>query len=366
MLRIGAVILQERKRLKITQDTLAAYCRVSKASVSKWEKGLSYPDITLLPQIASYFELTVDELLGYERQLSKEAIQTHYYEYAARFGKEPFSHVYTEVESQVKIYYHDPAFLLQMSILLLNHHMLSRDSHSVLQKTDCWLERIGQLSEDVWVLRQANSLRATIALMQARPETTLELLDGVIKPSIGDEILLATAHEQLGDQEEAMRVIQVMMYQNVIQLVGSSPLYLRLSASNEQVFDETIHRIEGLIELYSMRSLHPNVCLQFYFSVAQCAALSSNRTLLYLYLKKYVDVCVRDLFPFSLHGDEYFDLLESWLKQLDLGTNAPRNTEIIKQSILDSMDAPFFESFKQDDEMQELRQRLRFGLEACS
>ncbi|PID04983.1 MULTISPECIES: helix-turn-helix domain-containing protein [unclassified Sporosarcina] len=366
MLQIGTVILQQRKRLQITQDILASYCQVSKASVSKWEKGLSYPDITLLPKIASYFELTVDELLGYERQLSKEAIQHHYYEFASRFGKESFESVFIDVEEQVKLYYHDPAFLLQMSILLINHHMLSSDSPSILQKTNHLLERIRQVSEDVWILRQANSLLATISLMQSNPETTLELLDGVIKPSIGDEILLATAHEQLGDQEEAMRVIQVMMYQNVIQLVGSSPLYLRLSASNKQAFDETIHRIEGLIELYSMQALHPNVCLQFYFSVAQCAALSSNRSLLYAYLKKYVDVCVHHLFPLSLRGDEYFDLLEGWLKQLDLGTHAPRNNEIIKQSILESMDAPFFDTFKQDDEMQELRQRLRFGLEGSS
>ncbi|PIC68264.1 transcriptional regulator [Sporosarcina sp. P16a] len=366
MLQIGAVILQERRRLQITQETLASYCQVSKASVSKWEKGLSYPDITLLPKIASYFELTVDELLGFERQLSKESIQHHYYEFASRFGKESFESVFIDVEEQVKLYYHDPAFLLQMSILLLNHHMLSSDSSSILQKANRWLERIRQVSEDVWVLRQANSLQATVSLMQSNPETTLELLDGVIKPSIGDEILLSTAYEQLGNQEEAKRVIQVMMYQNVIQLVGSSPLYLRLSTSNPQTFNETIHRINGLIELYALRTLHPNMCLQFYFSVAQCAALSGNHELLYPYLKKYVDVCIHDLLPFSLRGDEYFDLLDDWLEQLDLGTNALRNTEIIKRSIIESMDADYFEPFRQDDEMQELRQRLRFGLEGRS
>ncbi|MDV6377252.1 helix-turn-helix transcriptional regulator [Sporosarcina sp. GW1-11] len=365
MLRIGSIILQERKRLQITQDTLATYCQVSKASVSKWEKGLSYPDITLLPKIASYFGLTVDELLGYERQLSKEAIQSFYYEFASRFGKEPFKLVFTEVKEQIKLYYHDPAFLLQMSILMLNHHMLSEDSPSVLQKINQWLDRIRLLSEDVWVLRQANSLQATVALMQADPKTTLELLDGVIKPNVGDEILLATAFEQLEEQEEAMRVIQVMMYQNILQLVGCSPLYLRLSATDTRIFNETIHRINGLIELYTLRKLHPNVCLQFYFGVAQCAALSKNRELLYCYLQKYVDVCIHDLFPFSLRGDEYFNLLKDWLEQLDLGTNALRNTEIIKQSIVESMDAPFFEPFYQDEEMQELRKRLLFGLEEC-
>lgn len=363
MLQIGSIILRERKKLQVTQESLASYCQVSKASVSKWEKGQSYPDITLLPKIASYFDLTVDELLGYERQLSKEDIQKCYSGFAERFGKEPVEKLFEEIEVQVKEYYHDPAFLLQMSILLLNHHMLSADASAVLVKTKLLLVRITQLSDDVWVLRQANSLRATIALIQADPETTLELLGGVIKPSLGDEIILATAYEQMDDKEEARRVIQVMMYQNVIYLVGSSPLYLRLTTYNSQAYNETIERMNGLIELYSLKKMHPDMCLQFYFGVAQTAAVNDDSKLMYAYLTKYVDVCTNDLFPFSLRGDEYFDLLGDWLEQLDLGTNAPRNIKIIKQSIIDSMNAPFFEPFHEDDEMQELRERLRWGLE---
>ncbi|MBY0222881.1 MULTISPECIES: helix-turn-helix domain-containing protein [Sporosarcina] len=363
MLQIGSIILKERKRLQVTQDTLAAYCQVSKASVSKWEKGQSYPDITLLPKLASYFKLTVDELLGYERQLSKAEIQKQYYEFAERFGIEPFEQVYDEVDEQVKSFYHDPSFLLQMSILMLNHHMLSDESPHILQKTNQWLERIRQLSEDVWMLRQANSLQATIALMQADPNTTLHLLDGVIKPSIGDEILLATAYEQVEKQDEALRVIQVMMYQNIIQLVGSSPIYLRLTTADSNAFEETIRRMNGLIELYSLRKLHPNICLQFYFGVAQCAAALEKRELMYSYLKKFVEVCIEDLFPIKLRGDDYFDLLEDWLAQLDLGPNALRNTSIIKQSALEAIEAPFFAPFQNEEEMKELIEKLRWGLE---
>ncbi|GKV63901.1 MULTISPECIES: helix-turn-helix domain-containing protein [unclassified Sporosarcina] len=367
MLQIGKTILRERKRRQITQDTLAAYCRVSKASVSKWEKEQSYPDITLLPKIAAYFEMTVDELLGYERQLSKEEIQNCYHSFAERFGKEPFDTVLLAVEEKVKDYYHEPALLLQMSILLLNHHMLSTGGAAILQRADEWLERIRNVSEDVWMLRQANTLQATAALMQADPETTLRLLDGVVKPMIGDEMLLAKAYEQVDNKEEAKRVIQVMMFQNILQLVGSSPLYLSLSDYDSPSFTETLRRTNGLVELYSLRKLHPNVCLQFYYGAAQCAALNGDRKTLYTYLTRYVEGCVNDMFPFSLRGDAYFDLLEDWLtEQLDLGTSALRNTEVIKQSMIESMDAPFFESFQEDQEMQELRDRLRWGLEEQS
>lgn len=363
MLRIGSIILRERQRMNITQETLAAHCQVTKASVSKWEKGQSYPDITLLPKLAAYFDITVDELLHYEQEVSKQTIQELYNGFSQKFGKEPFPDVFEEVEKQVKTYYHHPSLLLQMSILMLNYHHLAENSKTILDKITQWLERIRQISNDVWVLRQVNSLQAHVALMQANPQKTLKLLDGVIQPTIGDEVVLATAHEQVGNTEEATRVIQVMMYQSILQIVGSSPIYLRLTASKPASFNETIRRIDGLIELYQLQQLHPNMCIQFYVSVAQTAAAQQNRDMLYAYLTKYVDVCIHDLWPIELRGDDYFNLLEDWLEQLDLGKNALRNDEIIKQSILDLVEAPFFESYQEDEEMRTLKKNLQWGLE---
>ena len=61
---IGGRIKYHRKRLGMTQEQLAARMGVSAQAVSKWENDLSCPDISILPELAALFGISVDELLG--------------------------------------------------------------------------------------------------------------------------------------------------------------------------------------------------------------------------------------------------------------------------------------------------------------
>lgn len=62
---IGDKIKCLRKSKNITQSQLADALSVSAQSVSKWENHISSPDITVLPVIARYFGITMDELFNY-------------------------------------------------------------------------------------------------------------------------------------------------------------------------------------------------------------------------------------------------------------------------------------------------------------
>ncbi len=54
-----------RKQKRLTQEEMAEQLSVSFQTVSKWENGVSMPDIGMLPLLADYFEISIDELLGH-------------------------------------------------------------------------------------------------------------------------------------------------------------------------------------------------------------------------------------------------------------------------------------------------------------
>lgn len=104
-INISKIIANHRREKGLTQDQLAAYMGVSKASVSKWETGQSYPDITFLPQLATYFNISIDTLMGYTPQLTKEDIRNLYHRLSSDFSKKSFEEVLKECREIIKKYY---------------------------------------------------------------------------------------------------------------------------------------------------------------------------------------------------------------------------------------------------------------------
>jgi len=67
-IRISENIKNLRKAHSLTQEQMAEALGVTVGAVYKWEAGLSMPEIKLIMEIADFFEISVDTLLGYEQQ----------------------------------------------------------------------------------------------------------------------------------------------------------------------------------------------------------------------------------------------------------------------------------------------------------
>lgn len=84
-MNIGSIIKELRQKKKMSQEELAENLGVSTQAVSRWETGVSYPDITLLPFIANVFSVTTDYLLSVDKvtndKIADEVKKRYYNEY---------------------------------------------------------------------------------------------------------------------------------------------------------------------------------------------------------------------------------------------------------------------------------------------
>lgn len=74
-LTIGSKIKNLRRQKNISQEVLAQYLGVSFQAVSKWESGATMPDIILIPAIAFFFEVSIDELFDYNYYETNKKVQ---------------------------------------------------------------------------------------------------------------------------------------------------------------------------------------------------------------------------------------------------------------------------------------------------
>lgn len=77
--KIGMFLKELRKEKELTQEELAERFRVSNRTISRWETGTNLPDISLLVEIAEFFDVSIPEIINGERKemnMTQETVET--------------------------------------------------------------------------------------------------------------------------------------------------------------------------------------------------------------------------------------------------------------------------------------------------
>lgn len=367
-LNIGENIVRLRHNRKITQEQLAEFAGVTKASVSKWETGQSTPDIMILPRLAAFFDVTVDELIGYTPQLSREQIQKLHQRFKTEFSERPFEEVMTEIQTYVRRYYSCYPFLFQISILWLNYYGMAdgkERQEEILNDIVRLCQRIKEGCKDIRMQQNAVVIQAGVHLQLGKIREVVEELEGIFDAKLfvaQSSGILAQAYMMLGKTEKADEFIQVNMYENLFSILGNSISYLAVHINELPVCEETINRVEQVAEAYKIIKLNPNNLASFEYQAASCYLLHGEKQKALIHAKKYVS-CVFSLFSeadIHLHGDAYFDKIEGWFsKELDNGTSAPRGRKTVLEDVWKSLDAPQFAALEGDSEFEKLKIKLK-------
>ena len=103
-MKINQIIRQRRRVLSLTQEQVAAYLGVSTPAVNKWEKGSTYPDITLLPALARLLGVDLNTLLCFQEDLTDEEIAAFANEAVERMQQAGFAAGFALAMQRVREY----------------------------------------------------------------------------------------------------------------------------------------------------------------------------------------------------------------------------------------------------------------------
>ena len=364
-LNLAENLIRLRREKEVTQEEVASFIGVTKASVSKWETKQSLPDILLLPVLASYYGVTVDELLGYKPQLGKEQIQKIYHDLAAEFAEKPFEEVMDASRKLVKKYYSCYSFLLQISILWLNHYTFAEDPKSqmgILDETVELCTHIIENCKDISICNDATVLKAIMDLQRGRPQEALDLVEDMLSPyrlASQSSGILIQAYQMVGDMDKAVSYTQISMFLHLLSLVEGATQYIAFRAQDKESCEETIRRMDGLIELFQLERLHQNIAAGYHYQVAVYQCQQEDIEGVFARLKRFVEI-ICDLLDHeaALHGDGYFNRLEEWFEGLDLGKQMVRDKKLVLDNACQALENPVFSPLIEDKRLVRLKRVL--------
>jgi len=360
-LKIAGIIAKKRRDKGITQEELAQYIGVSKAAVSKWEKEQSYPDIFLLPQLAMYFNISVDELLGYSPQLTVDEIRRLCRKVSADFTGKPFDEAMSGFRKAVKKYYSCYSFLYQMALLLINNYPTFNEEQRTesINEAKGLSERIVAECGDPILARDALNIQSLCCVILEEPDEVFSLLGESLNTSAFLEgTLIAQAFMLKGNGAKAKELYQCDIFNFLSHLTESMIGYFDLVCEDFETAQTAYNRAMELIRLFNISKLNPNTVAKAYILGAKmyCKHGDFDKTL--ELLENYFELCTTAFFPFKVSGDDFFSDIDGWLDS-EKSNVTITNEQIIKNSMIHSLTAtPAFEALKDNPQYQIIVKRL--------
>lgn len=363
---LGDNIIRLRREKKLTQEDIASFIGVTKASVSKWENKLSMPDITLLPALATLFDVSVDELLGYQPQLNDQQIRDIYIKLEKDFVNYSFEEAFAKVTEEIKKYYNCYPFINYMCVLILNHINLVNEpkkQEEVLLQAQRWSDHIRKNCKVTTVVEDAVAVHTTIDFLLKRyPEVieTLKESQNPLRMSGANDMLLIQTFVMTGDLDNAEKYAQTLVYKSVLNILSCSALMLSVQLSDKEWCNETIRRIDKLIESFHLEEVNKNAAIQYFYQAAVAKVLYGKKEEAYRYLNKFVEQGIdlvkhpEQMFTF----EQYFNRMEEWTTEYALNDMLPRDKSFIVSDLLAMLNHPVLQELAGEASFKRLKKKI--------
>lgn len=352
-----------RKIRGITQEELANHLGITKAAVSKWEKNQSYPDITLLPIIAAYFDISIDELLGYEPFMEEDEVKKLYTKFIEDFATKDFDEVYNKCIYYEKKYYTCYFLQFHLGLLYCNHAYLAGDQEKIIniyKHTVKVFERIEENCEEVNLAKEALTMKSYCNLIIGKADDVIDDLKGISKVPMPLETILSKAYQIKGDKEEAIKTLQIFIFNNFINSIQAMTDILSCYEDNEEKQKMYIDKLIKIVDVLDLKNEYPQALLNAFTLLSLTYGSKGDKENCLKYLQECVDmVSDTNVFDFKENKNKMFDYLPEFIEGMKIGNILPRNEELIVESLRELIEThPGFTIIRDDIMYDNLLKKL--------
>lgn len=212
------IIRERRIAKKLTQEQVADCLGVTTPAVNKWEKGVSYPDITLLPILARLLDTDLNTLMSFQEDLSNLEITLLLNSLAEMLDTDGFETVYKKAIDKMKEFPTCYSLWLGVAMFLdgaLTMHPNVENSKEYKQEIETFYQR-ALCSEEPDVCNQAKA----ILISRYRERKEFEKAESLLrtlpdKSPVDKKQIQASIYVEMGKLEEAAKIEEERLLSNV-------------------------------------------------------------------------------------------------------------------------------------------------------
>lgn len=218
-MKINQIIREKRRGQKLTQEQVAEYLGVSTPAVNKWEKGISYPDITILPALARLLKVDLNTLLCFNEDLSEREVSHFTNELVAIIEEKGFEEGYKEAIVKIQEY---PTcdMLIYMVALTLEGALFmfgAKEAMAYKFEIEKLYERVAS-SDNYEIRNQANSMLIARYMEREEYEKAESLIDTLPKSPVDKVQRQAQLYVKQGKLSEASELIEGRLMSMAIEI----------------------------------------------------------------------------------------------------------------------------------------------------
>lgn len=218
-MKINQIIREKRKELSFTQEQIAEFLGVSTPAVSKWEKGSTYPDVTLLPALARLLRTDLNTLMSFHDDLTDREIENFVNEVDKTVQEQNYEAAFQKAIGKIHQYptcdklIYSVIFYLEGALFLYN----ISDSGHYKEIFETFYKRLS-VSEVPEIRDAAVSMLISYARNNGEFSKAEELINGLSFSGINKEEQLAVLYQKQKRYEDSEKIWERRVMKGVIDI----------------------------------------------------------------------------------------------------------------------------------------------------